>query len=189
MNNLPDSEPILENGTGTPYLAIFDGSGDPIMDPQKNKPIGIFVSSFKYSYIEEDADEGEFVIDTDNPELSSHPKLQYNQSLKLQWGYIFPTKEPFVGPVRSVIIVGNKTDFTDTGVKMTISFADSTVLAKNIPATYKSVQSDWDDITRILSEVFTGFAGSTTRISDYRGSKSANQGVIIQTGKPDTVQP
>ena len=40
-----DSKPILQDGTGTPYLAIFDGSGNAIIDPLSNLPIGVFCTS------------------------------------------------------------------------------------------------------------------------------------------------
>ena len=49
----PDSDPMLPDGTGTPYLAIFNTSGQPIMDDKNGLPIGMLVTSFKYVYEEE----------------------------------------------------------------------------------------------------------------------------------------
>ncbi len=40
---MEDSKPILVNGNGTPYLAIFDGAGSPIMDEFNGIPIGMEV--------------------------------------------------------------------------------------------------------------------------------------------------
>lgn len=42
---MEDSKPILVNGNGTPYLAIFDGAGSPIMDEFNGLPIGMEVEN------------------------------------------------------------------------------------------------------------------------------------------------
>ena len=50
---MEDSDNILLNGTGTPYVAIFDSKKNPIIDSVSGLPIGELVSSFTYVYDEE----------------------------------------------------------------------------------------------------------------------------------------
>ena len=46
----PDSPQVLEHGTGTPYVAIFNQMGTAIVDPVTLLPLGVFVTSFEYTY-------------------------------------------------------------------------------------------------------------------------------------------
>ena len=39
------NNPILYKGTGTPYLAIFDNQGIPVMNPLTGIPLGAYISS------------------------------------------------------------------------------------------------------------------------------------------------
>ena len=46
---MDDIAVILEEGMGTPYLAIFDGGDKPIIDPVSKLPIGMFLDNFIYA--------------------------------------------------------------------------------------------------------------------------------------------
>lgn len=149
----PDSEPVLQDGTGTPYLAVFNGSGQPIKDPLNDLPIGVYLSDFEYNYEEEKEDWGYLVLECDNPNLVALPELKYQMPLQLQWGIIYPSRKPNCGPVRKVIVIGKETDFTPDGVKITINFADSTILSKNIPAKYSG---QVDGFTEYVKNLLSG---------------------------------
>lgn len=41
----PDSDATLYEGMGVPYLAIFDGGQEAIIDPVSKLPIGVYVVS------------------------------------------------------------------------------------------------------------------------------------------------
>lgn len=182
-----DSPPILDNGTGTPYIAIFQADGKPITDMQKGMPLGMFVSDFEYTYKEEDADEGKFTVQTDNPELVSHPSLQFNQTIILQWGYIYHSRAPHIGPPRKVFIEGMDSEFSPKGVKIVIKFKDSTALAKNTPATYDGVGEDHQDLSYILGRMIDGFVGGV-KLVDYQGNQYASQEVIIGLSRDSNSQ-
>ena len=132
----PDSNPVLYEGMATPYLAIFDGGQQPIMDDLTQLPIGVYVTNFEYNYDEDDDDNGNFTMECNNPDLVAHPSFKYKMPLCLQWGYIYPKGDSFIGPLRKVIVIGNESEFTETGVKITINFASASILAKNFPAKY-----------------------------------------------------
>ena len=132
----PDSKTVLQHGTGTPYLAIFNPQKSAIRDPRDGQPIGTFVTDFQYVYEEEKTDHGQIVIDTDNPNLVAHNELGYHCGLYLQWGYIYGDGTNYIGPMRRVLITGIKAGFTATGVHITIEFSDASVLLKNTSSTY-----------------------------------------------------
>lgn len=132
----PDSAPVLPQGVAVPYLAIFNAQQAVIRDPQNGLPLGTFVTRFEYNYEEEKVDSGKITIETNNPDLVGLTELGYQQGLQLQWGYIYPDKTSYCGPLRKVIITGQQVDFTSSGVKITIEFSDYSILLKNAPANY-----------------------------------------------------
>lgn len=136
MERKEDSAAVLLDGTGTPYLAVFNNLGEPIVDSSSGLPIGMLMTDFEYNYKEEKSDVGEFTLETDNPDLISHPALDFYMGLMLQWGWIYPNGGFYCSPVRQVVITEHKVDFTETGVKIRITFSDSSVLLKNQPADY-----------------------------------------------------
>ncbi len=62
------NNPILYKGTGTPYLAIFDNQGIPVMNPLTGIPLGAYISSWSYVYDEEKENLATITIDTGNPD-------------------------------------------------------------------------------------------------------------------------
>ena len=131
-----DSKPVLQKGTATPYLAIFNSQLSVIRDPKSGLPIGSLITLFEYTYDEEKVDKGKIELETDNPDLIALTELSYGQGLQLQWGYIYPDKTGYYGPVRKVIITDNQVVFGPQGVKITIEFSDSSILLKNLPSNY-----------------------------------------------------
>lgn len=174
--NIPDSPTILQNGTGTPYLAIFNGSQQPIIDPKNNLPIGVFVTSFEYSYIEEDCDEGTILIETDNPDIVTLEDLDYYRPLQLQWGYIFPSNVTYRGPIRKVMITGREVTFDETGVHVTLTVSDASVILKNIGAQYFNTSGFVEYIKDILEGNGIGII-----MTDYRETSIKQQVVFQQT--------
>lgn len=175
--NIPDSPTILQNGTGTPYLGIFNGSAQPIIDPKNKLPIGVFVTSFEYVYDEEDCDEGRITIETDNPDLVALNDLGYYRPLQLQWGYIFPSQMTYQGPVRKVMITGREVTFNETGTHITIMFSDASVILKNHPANYFN---NTGGFLEYLRDILLG-RGVGTIMVDYRETSQTQTVVLQQT--------
>ena len=136
--------PNLKDGTGKPYVAIFDASEAPILDLLYNAPLGVFVTSFSYTYVEDGVDEAELTIQTSNQDIADHLNLQYLMPIKLQWGWVYPDGTSKSGPVRSVVIKDYNLTFNEEGVKMDIELSDSSFLLKKEPADY----SEGDGIPR-----------------------------------------
>lgn len=177
---MSDNNQVLKNGTGTPYLAIFDGSKKAIIEPITNMPVGMFVTSFQYDYIEDGPDEGNLIIECGNPDIGDLPQFGYEMPLFLQWGYIFSDKSQFCGPLRKVIIIGCKVTFAEQGVRLEIDFADATVLLKNQPSEYftngKSMNGFYDYFMNIAKNNLVACS-----LVDYSVNPQYNQ-VIVQKG-------
>lgn len=164
-----DSPATLFHGTGTPYLAIFNGAGKPIMCQKNNLPIGTFVKSFEYVYKEDEEDSGELMIETDNPDLLDHEDLQYYSELLLQWGYIFSDTSFLVGNPRKVIIIGNSAEFTPNGTTINIKFADVGILLKTIPANYYNNMGGFEDF---IKDLLDGELVGEIKMIDYSNIES-----------------
>lgn len=196
-----DVSSILVEGTGTPYIAIFDGSSNPIIDPSNQLPIGTFIDNFIYEYAEEKEDTGSFVITTDNPDICDLPQLQYEEILWLQWGYILPDSTVVCGKPRRVMITDISVSFKNNGVTLEIKFADSNILLKNIPANYYSKEAGWLQgvlntlkghlISPVIktyrsSEAATGYYLLVNQGTDYETSASkANNGQVTVISKAE----
>ena len=173
-----DSDPILPNGTGTPYLAIFDGDGAPIIDEKLGLPIGMLLDNFIYEYTEEKEDSGSFVITTDNSDLPSNPKLAYQMPLKLQWGWIYPDGSYISGPIRKVIVIGSSSSFTSNGVTLEIKFADASILLKQSPAVYFSRDAEfYQDLIKICEGQTIG-----VEMLDYTTIPATEKVILRRTG-------
>lgn len=138
---MEDSSQVLEHGTGTPYVAIFNNLKEVIIEPKSGLPLGTFITNFQYDYLEEGPDEGSFIIDCDNPDVMDIPALGYEMIIYLQWGYIFSKNTHFCGPLRKVIITNTTVNFSERGVRATVEFSDATILLKNQQAEYYNNQS------------------------------------------------
>lgn len=134
---MEDSKPILPNGSATPYLAIFDAGGKPIIDPQSKLPIGVLVTNFEYVYDEEDDDTFEITLESNNPDLLDLPQLGHLMPLLLQWGWIYSDGTSNCGPVRKVVIRDNETHFSESGVRITLKGTDAFALTKTMPSDLK----------------------------------------------------
>jgi hypothetical protein len=164
-----DSENILLNGTGTPYISIFDSKGNPIIDPVSGLPIGDLVTSFTYVYDEEREDNGNIHIICNNPDLISLSALGYQMGLRLQWGWVLSESSIFCGPVRKVIIIGVKVEFTSNGVEIDLDIADSSIMLKNTPSNYYKNNSEAYLFSEYVKCLVSGLPNDQSfTINDYK---------------------
>lgn len=180
-----DSVPVLYEGMGTPYLAIFNGQSKPIICPKHKLPIGVFVKGFEYKYVEKGPDTGEIQIETDNADLLDHQDLQYYSELWLQWGYIFPDTSFLPGPARKVVIIGMSMQFTENGTTINIKFADVGILLKTVPSNYYNNLEGFEDF---IKDLLRGDFVGDVELIDYAEIDSkpilvVSEGVSDQTSR------
>lgn len=184
MPKYDDSPSILENGTGTPFLWIANGTESFIMNPKNNLPIGELVTSFRYKYKEDGVDEGEITLHTDNFDLPADPQLQQQCPLCLQWGYIYPSLQRYLGPKRRVIIVAQDINWGPDGLDFTIKFAARGFMLKNIPAEWNAKEEEFDNFFSILRDIDNGKLLNRIFLVDALMGKRETQDVIIAKRKP-----
>lgn len=136
---------VLKAGTGVPYLAIFDGNRQPIIDPKSGLPIGMFMVSFDYEYDEDKVNSAEFMLETDNPDLIMHPALDYQMPIRLQWGWIHPDGTASVSKVRSLIVTNHKLKMGRDKVEIKVECKDASILLQQQPAKYFQESEDYRD--------------------------------------------
>lgn len=184
---LEDSAPVLEQGTGTPYIALFKTNGEPIYEVVNQLPLGTFITDFEYVYEEEKEDHGKILLTLNNPSIVDMPELDYYRSIQLQWGYIYSSKDPFVGPVRTVLITNRRFHFTPQGLNAVIEFSDASVLLKS-----HSSQSRGNNFNMgffdYLSEAVKGVQVGIT-ILDYSESETHKPVLVEKVGEASDVNP
>lgn len=118
-------KPILYNGMGQPYLALFNFGGMPIMNPITGIPIGAYISTWSYRYDEEKENLATITFDTGNPDTVDIAEIQENQNICLQWGYIYPDGQFISGPIKIIKVREFEAVFDSTGTHVTIKCIDS----------------------------------------------------------------
>lgn len=117
-------KPILQQGIGQPYLALFDSGGMPIRNPITGIPLGAYITDFSFLYDEEQENLATFSLETGNPDTVDIPALQEGSTIFLQWGYIYSNGESISSPVRIIKIRDFDCIFDDTGTHITIKCID-----------------------------------------------------------------
>ena len=142
---------ILEYGIGTVYVAIFDGLDKPIIDTKYKKPLGMYVTSFEYTFDEEDSDSGELEIQIDNPDIVDNPSLKYMMPLKVQWGWLLPQNKKVVSPLKKVIVLKRRVSFTPNGVNLNIKFGCASNISKTESTNFSGINQDFEKfVTNLL---------------------------------------
>ena len=135
-NRLPikASKGILQDGTGTPYIALFSKDGMPIMNKLTSIPLGAYLSSFYYKSDESDPNEADLTFDVGNPDTVDQEELQVNKDIWIQWGYIYSDGTSISNTPKSLKIKDFDILFDDSGTHCTLKCADGTLdLVKLLP--------------------------------------------------------
>ena len=172
----PDSDATLYEGMGAPYLAIFDGGQEAIIDPVSKLPIGVYVVSFEYTYEEGKEDKGRFIIVTNNTNLISLKEFNYMMPLHLQWGWIYPDATSKSGPLKKVLITGHDVHFTPEGTRITIEFSDCSILLKNMQPNFAGQAKGFD---KYVTSVLNGIPVGITFI-DYDITREVREQVVAK---------
>ena len=114
------NQPILYNGTATPYMALFNSGGMPIMNPITGIPLGAYISNWSYKYDEEKENLATITFDTGDPDTVDIEDLQESSVIYLQWGYIYPDGQFISSPVRSIKVRDLDCVFDSTGTRLSV---------------------------------------------------------------------
>ena len=125
--------PILQKGTGTPYLAIFNKNKEPVMNLLTNIPLGAYVSNFSYKFDEENHNEMNITFEVGNPDIIDQEDLQKGKAIYLQWGYIYADGTHCCNEPRTINIKDFDATFDQEGTHCLIKGMDGTAKLRNIP--------------------------------------------------------
>lgn len=115
----------LYEGTGTPYVALFDVAGEPIMNPITGIALGAYMSNFQFKSGDEEDDACVLTIDTGDPNTADIEGIQEGSIINVQWGYIYPDGSSKSSIVHVVEIKQLESVFDDSGTHITIHGKDS----------------------------------------------------------------
>lgn len=174
---MQDTRSMLPDGAGTPYVAIFDGTEAPIIDPLSGLNIGALVNSFEYNYQEDDADDGKFTVQCNNPNLVAHPKLADNMTLNLQWGWIYPDGSIYYGPLRSVMVTDREVKFGRDGTELTIEFSSAGSILKNEPS--RMPNGDTDTMLMWIASILDGIP-VVAEVINHQVDENQEQTVVVE---------
>lgn len=149
-----DWKPELSNlmqGTATPYIALFNEAGDPVLNPITGIALGAYVTDFKFGSGDENEDALRLVIDTGDPNTVDIEEIQEGKSICVQWGYIYSDGSSKSSKVHVVEIKQLESVFDDQGTHIVISAKDS-VSDLRMTAPYKPTGSEEYTLKDFLDE-------------------------------------
>lgn len=100
--------PTLYQGTGTPYLALFDQQGVPLKEPKTGDYLSSFVTSFQHKLGGENSDDDaqlNVIFQYEDATLLDIPELQAKKIIYFQYGYVFPDGSFICGPAYTMRIM------------------------------------------------------------------------------------
>lgn len=148
---MSDKNKVLKEQLGTPLVWIKNAKGEVVLDAN-GKYLSSRLTKFKYSYDEENDDECN--IKFSFPDSSYCDNIIFNADtvLKVQWGYVTPRNQLIKSPERSIAIRDIKTDYTDSGVELTLECTDLISYIKNVKTNSIKKSSYFVDWLKEVSE-------------------------------------
>lgn len=145
MASSNNNQPMSQYGTATPYLAIFNSEGMPVMNTITGIPLGAYITNFMYKYDEEKENQAQLTFDTGSPDTVDIEELQEGETIYLQWGYVFPNGEFIASPIKSIKVKDFDCTFDSMGTHATILCVDGVVALRHLPPHRPSAEDDDDD--------------------------------------------
>lgn len=124
---------ILYNGTGTPYLAVFNSDQTPIMESNSGLPLSVYISSFSYKLDQEQENECKFTIDTGNPDTVDVSGIKSGEEVLIQYGYVFSDGSFESSKTYSLQVKSLEVTFDQTGTHVNVLLKDKTNDLRNMP--------------------------------------------------------
>lgn len=141
----------LYNGIATPYIALFEESGEPILNPITGIALGAYMSNFQFKSGDEDDDACVVTVDTGDPDTVDIEGIQENKIINVQWGYIYPDGSSKSSRVHTIEVKQLESVFDDQGTHITIHCKDSVSnLRQSLP--YKPSGNDDRTMKDFLDE-------------------------------------
>lgn len=133
-NQIPPLNSLFSRyGTATPYLALFNTDGSPIINQATGIPLGEYITQFSSKQDEEKENQAKLTFDCGDPDLVDQIDLHEHHTLLIQWGYIFNNGAFISGPIKAITVKDFNCSFDSTGVHVSIVCVDGMVSLRHIP--------------------------------------------------------
>ena len=133
---------ILPDGVGTPYVALFNGSGQPLIDRVSGIPLSVFATSFNFEQKEGETKEVEITLKVPNGSIIDSREIGPYSPIKVKWGWIYPDGTYTYGPLWNLMVTGREISFTPQAVDISLKLSDRTILYKNAPSEFQKIMND-----------------------------------------------
>lgn len=142
---------ILPEGTGTPYVTFFNGSGIVLTDLVTGLPVGTFVTSFKFEQKEGETKEVSITLKVPTQFAIRGSDIAPYAPIKVKWGWIYPDGTYTYGPLWNLVVVGMEVSYTPTAIDINLKLNDRTILLKNSPVSISNeFLENWELIKQLL---------------------------------------
>ena len=157
-----------KKGYGKPIIWIQNKLNEDVLIPDAYeahilRPLGEYVTSFKYKYDEENDDECTITCGFKVVHQLDNGIFNEDVVLKVQWGYIEPGGEVIKSPVRTVAIRDIATSYEGGGIKLVLNCTDLVAYLNKVRSTTKSSSNNFMDW---LQEIARGEFKATVRLGN-----------------------
>lgn len=121
--------PTLDNGTATPYLALFNSHGDPLKDPKTGLFISEYVTSFQHRMTENSDETPALTVQLqyEDATLLDNPDLHTKKIIYFQYGYVFANGSFICSPAYTMKIVRADYFLDGNSCRFTLYASDATL--------------------------------------------------------------
>lgn len=114
------SYPVMNTGQATPYIALFNYAGIPIMNPYTGIPIGASITQFAFKYEIDESTECHLEFTVPGVDIVDIMDLQEGVAMYLQWGYIYPETRTLSSKPKQIQLKEVDYQFDDQGTHIKI---------------------------------------------------------------------
>lgn len=161
---MSDESSMVGNGHAMPYIVISDSGGNDIIDPLSGVNVSDLITSFKYTYKEEEDDECRIDITCNNPDLVDFVQFREQQYLQAQWGYKYSDGSCAPSPIRKIMVRHVQMKLTPQNVVIVLECTDGASLLK----TKRLGRNNSEDFLKYIKDQLSGNYGFKTYILDSK---------------------
>lgn len=177
---------ILPDGVGTPYVALFNGSGQPLIDRVSGIPLSVFATSFNFEQKEGETKEVEITLKVPNGSIIDSREIGPYSPIKVKWGWIYPDGTYTYGPLWNLMVTGREISFTPQAIDISLKLSDRTILYKNAPSEFPD---NFATNIELLKKLLVGKEAVFTVLVDYKGSHTeVTKGFVFNQKNEDNTE-
>jgi hypothetical protein len=159
-----------------PFVTVVDFRGNTLSDA---------ISDFSYKFSEEEDDACDITFDGPDPKMADRAEFQEGKLMVVKWGYIGGS----ISRERTVFIFDTKTDYTEEGIKLSLTCHEKFALAKMDSVSNKNLRQLKKDTPIIFSpEVLSNLSLEVEKGSPELNALLKDNNINLKTVKKGNAQ-